>query len=158
MFKGFKDELSDGWKKWLVAAIILIATTKGEAIYNQFNTGVQIQEEIVFNHKVDSLSAITLSEKLHSPEFMIDLMSSPWMIDYKRKERNDLIKSSLHRDSSKVKMSASLSLKTGMTKSSVIDSVAVLLNLMKRGRPVTNEQCIFNSKKYGRGRSKMNSI
>ena len=161
MSKGFvpsKEEWIAGWKKWLVAAIILIATTKGEAIYNQFNSGVAIQEEISFNHKVDSVASLSISNKLKSPQFMLGLMNSPWMIDYKRKERDDMIKEALHKDSSKVKMSASLSLKTGMTKASVIDSMAVILNLMKRGRPVNNEKCIYNSKKYGRARNDMRSI
>lgn len=137
--KQFKDDLIDGWLKWLIAAIILFFTTQGEKIYNKFDTGIKIQEEIAFEHKVDSLAGVKLMKMSKSNEFMMGIMNSPWMIDYKRKERDDLIERSLHKDSSKVKMSASLVLKTGMNKEAMEDTIASMIN-------------IHNSKNYTRSR------
>jgi hypothetical protein len=137
--KQFKDDLIDGWLKWLIAAIILFFTTQGEKIYNKFDTGIKIQEEIAFEHKVDSLAGVKLMKMSKSNEFMMGIMNSPWMIDYKRKERDDLIKRSLHKDSTKVKMSASLVLKTGMNKEAMEDTIASMIN-------------IHNSRNYSRNR------
>jgi len=137
--KQFKDDLIDGWFKWLVAAIILFFTTQGEKIYDKFNTGIKIQEEIAFKNQVDSLAGVKLMKMSKSNEFMMGIMNSPWMIDYKRKERDDLIKKSLHKDSSKVKMSASLVLKTGMNKEAMEDTIASMIK-------------IHNSKSYTRSR------
>jgi len=87
--KQFKDDLIDGWFKWLVAAIILFFTTQGEKIYDKFNTGIKIQEEIAFKNQVDSLAGVKLMKMSKSNEFMMGIMNSPWMIDYKRKDREE---------------------------------------------------------------------
>jgi len=87
----------------------------------------------------DSLAGVKLMKMSKSNEFMMGIMNSPWMIDYKRKERDDLIKKSLHKDSSKVKMSASLVLKTGMNKEAMEDTIASMIK-------------IHNSKSYTRSR------
>jgi hypothetical protein len=127
-------------KKNIIAICLFLLTTVGGFTWNLIKKGGDVE----FNEKVEAV----VSNQLKSAEFMTKVMNSPFMIDYKKQQRAELIKEALHKDSSKVKMSSYLSLKTGMTKTSVMDSLVVLLHGMKRGRPINENECILITKKY----------
>ena len=95
-----------------------------------------------------------IDKRAVSPEVITSIMTSPFMIDQKRIERNKILNDALHKsDSSKVKLSSNLVLKTGMNKEAMADTLAsIIKNYCKNSGFVDNEQCIYNSKKYGRGR------
>jgi len=128
-----------------VLCVFLIA--KWDYVVKTFNYGKETKADIEFNNKLDS--ALTL--KIQSKDFMSKVMTSPFMIDYKRDQHNEFINESLRKDSSKVKMSAYLSLKTGMTNEAVMDSLVSLLNRMKKGRFINNDRCLQNISNNSRG-------
>ena len=102
--------------------------------------------EDYINNKID--------QRAVSPDLITKIMSSPFMIDQKRQEKREIIEDALHKtDSSKVKLSANLVLKTGMNKSAMADTLAsIIKNYCKNSGFVDNEKCVDNAKTYGRGR------
>jgi L-asparaginase II len=77
------------------------------------------------------------------------------MLDYKKREKELIIKEALHKgDSTKVKLSANLIAKTGMNKEAMADTLAsIISNWVKSKGFVNQSECIYNSKMYGRGRN-----
>ena len=93
-------------------------------------------------------------EKTTSDEFLNTIMTSPFMIDYKRHEKEETIKEALHKgDSTKVKLSANLIAKTGMNKEAMAVTLAsIITNWGDAKGFINNKQCIKNAKTYGRAR------
>lgn len=92
-----------------------------------------------------------IDERSTSPDLITKIISSPFMIDKKRIEKNEILNDALHNsDSLKVKLSANLVLKTGMNKQAMSDTLAsIIKNYCENKGFVSNIKCIENSKKYG---------
>lgn len=95
-----------------------------------------------------------IDQRATSPDLITKIMSSPFMIDQKRHEKREILEDALHKsDSSKVKLSANLVLKTGMNKTAMSDTLASIINNYCKNKGfVDNKKCIDNAKTYGRGR------
>lgn len=104
---------------------------------------------------VDERAEKIIIKKVTSVEFLTSIMDSPFMLDYKKHEKEEVIKEALHQgDSTKVKLSANLVAKTGMNKQAMADTLASIISSWVDSKGfVNNDKCVKNSKKYGRGRN-----
>jgi hypothetical protein len=91
--------------------------------------------------------------RITSPETLEKALKSPYMLDYQINQKNAWRDSELHKENSKIKFSAALVHKTGMNKEALIDSLAGIIKSNPTKSYITSEECIFNSKKYGRARN-----
>jgi hypothetical protein len=93
-----------------------------------------------------------IKTQIISPEVLGKAMNSPFMLDYKRDQKKEWSDTELHKDQSKLKFSGTLVSKTGMNKEAMSDTLASMINEHCKNKSfVTNDECIRNSKKYGRG-------
>jgi len=101
-----------------------------------------------------------VDERAVSPELITKIMMSPFMIDQKRNEKNSILSDALHKsDSLKVKLSSSLVVKTGMNKNAMADTLANMIKIHCLNKKyVTKEECILNSKEYGRSSRSMSPM
>lgn len=145
-------------KNWISAMVVLIVTTsitQCNKVVDYFDEGVSLKKQKDYDNKLDSALAIRFKDPVFMTKYVVN---SPFFIDQRRKERASIVDDVKHQDSTKLKMSAYVSSGAGMDKKAMMDSMIVLMNMMKKGRPVRNEQCIYNSKKYGRGLNQLRTI
>jgi len=132
----------------VVALIVFSLVSKWDNVVKTFDEGVEAQEVSAFNSRLDT----ALSFRFKDPIFMTKyVINSPFFIDWRRNERDLIITNMKQRDSSQINMSAYLSSITGMNKISMMDTIGVMIKLHNKGRAINNNQCIRNSKEYGRG-------
>lgn len=136
MPKGFlpsKKEWSEGWKKWLVGAIILLVVTKSEYFYDMIQFGEETKKNTEIKNLIkDELRYHTTGDGSH--DFMDSLMNSKYMNSYKIVQQQKLITYVMNsEDSTRLKMSAKLAQKTGMNIDAMIDTLAVMIVRNNKG-------------------------
>lgn len=140
-------------KNWFAAMAVLIVTTsisQCDKAVAYLDEGADLKAQLEYDNKLDT----ALVQRFKDYKFMTNLMNSPFMIDWKRHEREKMVDDIKHKDSTKLKMSAYVSSAAGMDKKAMMDSLVVVMNLMKKGRLISNDQCIRNSKEYCRARGR----
>jgi hypothetical protein len=114
---------------------------------------------IVVKPHIENFIDERIEVKIVSPEIMKKAMNSPFMLDYKMDQKIEWADSELHKDENKLKLSGTLVLKTGMNKDAMADTLASMIKLhCEEKKYVTNDECILNSKKYGRSQIKLTGI
>lgn len=100
-----------------------------------------------------------VDERVVSPVVMSKAMNSPFMLDYKMDQKREWADIELHKSESHLKFSGTLVSKTGMNKEAMSDTLASMIksHCLNKGF-ITNDQCIYNSKKYGRGQIKLTGM
>lgn len=97
-----------------------------------------------------------IDNRVSSPETLQKAFKSPYFLDYQKNQKREWTEQELHKTDNRVKFSSSLVSKTGMNKEAMGDTLAAMIKRNNLGTPyVTSEQCVFNSKKYGRARNQM---
>ncbi len=100
-----------------------------------------------------------VDERVVSPVVMSKAMNSSFMLDYKMDQKREWADSELHKDENKLKFSGTLVSKTGMNKDAMSDTLASMIKLhCEEKKYVTNDECVLNSKKYGRGQMKLKGM
>ena len=93
-----------------------------------------------------------IDTRVSSPETLQKAMKSPFMMDYQINQKKRWEEENLNKESSRMKLSSKLISKTGMNKDAMSDTLANMIRIhCQNNKYVTNDECIFNSKKYGRG-------
>jgi len=141
------------WTKIQENLVASIATLVAGVILTAFLTvgdwtkkGKELEDNKILDSRIMS---VMLSDSAQTKFVAQDKIKN-----FVHKVRLEAFEDARHQDSLKVKMSAYLSTETGMTKEALMDTLAVILNERKVGKKfITNNQCIKNSKQYGRGRS-----
>jgi len=96
------------------------------------------------NHRVE--------ERVISADVLVKAMNSPYMIDFQREQKRKWEDENLNKESGKIKFSTSLVSKTGMNRKAMEDTLSVMIKIHCKNKDyVTRDECIFNSKRYGRG-------
>jgi len=104
-------------KKNLVSIILFLITTIGGLVWSFIQKGAELE----FKEKVSTV----LEEKINSKDFMSGVMASDYMKEYKVTQQRKMVTVMLNsKDSGRVKFSAKLSAKTGLTVDALVDSLA----------------------------------
>jgi len=104
-------------KKNVVSIVLFLITSLGGLCWALIQKGAEVE----FKDKV----ANVIEEKINSKDFMDKVMTSNYMKEYKVIQRKQMITVMLNsNDSTRVKFSAKLSAKTGLTVDALVDSLA----------------------------------
>jgi len=104
-------------KKNIVSLGLFLISITGGVVWSFVQKGAELE----FKEKVEQV----LSDKIQSRDFMSDVMDSDYMKEYKVIQQKRMVTVMLNsNDSSRVKFSAKLSAKTGLTSDALVDSLA----------------------------------
>jgi hypothetical protein len=104
-------------KKNFVSLIGWFLVIVGGLVWNFIQKGAEVE----FNEKVEQV----LTSKIKSRDFMNNVMETDYMKEYKVIQQRKMVTVMLNsNDSSRVKFSAKLSAKTGLTVEALVDSLA----------------------------------
>lgn len=145
-----KEEFKKNVKTYILILFMSALVWFGDTIKGFLFTGVDVE----FNEKVDS----SVAKSMMSDVLISRFLEQPKVKEFVHKVRVQAIEDAMQKDSIKVKMSAYLSNETGMTIPSVMDSMVVLLNQMKKGRPINETECMLIIKKNVRDRHQLIGI
>ncbi len=110
-------KMGDFIKKNLVSIVLFLLTALGGVVW----TWIQKGAEAEFKDKVSTI----LEEAIESKDFMDKVMKSDYMTEYKVIQQKKMVTVMMNsNDSTRVKFSAKLSAKTGLTVDALIDSLA----------------------------------
>lgn len=100
---------------------------------------------------VDARIEAGVEAKMDDPVIVQKLLSNPLIVTYTERVEDEAIENIIKQDSNKVGMRTIIGQGTGIRDGFVTDTLIVMINERKSKNYVSNAQCIFNSKKYGRG-------
>lgn len=104
-------------KKNIISLIGWFIIVVGGLIWGLIQKGAEVE----FNERVSKI----MTEKVKSRDFMSNVMASDYMKEYKIIEQKKTVTMMLNsNDSNRVKFSAKLSAKTGLTVDALVDSLA----------------------------------
>lgn len=104
-------------KKNIVSICLFLLTAIGGVVWSFIQKGAEVE----FNEKVEKV----LSDKIQSRDFMNNVMETDYMKEYKIIQQRKMVTVMLNsNDSARVKFSAKLSAKTGLTVDALVDSLA----------------------------------
>ena len=130
------DAVKDNIKGVIVTTLAGLVIAAGVTVFEWTQYGARAEANRALDARVMSV--------ILSDSTQIKFLQQPKVKEFVHKIRLEAYEDAVHQDSLKVKMSVYLSSSTGMTKEALMDSLAVLLNGIKQGRPITNIQCINN--------------
>jgi len=140
----------------IIFSIVVCLVGWKDEVIAQFSEGQALLEQKQYNDKFDS----RLYQQFNNLVFMDSLKRTKLYKAMSAQEREKLVKEIQHDDATKLKMSAYISDGTGMAKKAMMDTMIVMVtkhnkDVNNKKKFVTNSECIFNSKKYGRGQHAM---
>jgi hypothetical protein len=113
-------------KKNIVSICLFLLTAIGGLVWSFIQKGAEAE----FNEKVEQV----LTNKIQSRDFMNDVMETDYMKEYKVIQQRRMVTVMLNsNDSSRVKFSAKLSAKTGLTVEALVDSIAARVHEKQLG-------------------------
>ena len=126
-------------KKNIVSICLFLLTAIGGLVWSFIQKGAEAE----FNEKVEKV----LSDKIQSRDFMNNVMETDYMKEYKIIQQRKMVTVMLNsNDSSRVKFSAKLSAKTGLTVDALVDSLAARV----QEKQWTESEIIELIRKYNR--------
>ena len=126
-------------KKNIVSVILFLITSLGGLTWALIQKGAEAE----FKEKVSKI----LIEKIESKDFMDKVMRSEYMREYKVIQQRKMVTVMLNsNDSNRVKFSAKLSAKTGLTVDALVDSLAARV----QEKNLTEKQVVELIRKYNR--------
>ena len=126
-------------KKNIVSICLFLLTAIGGLVWSFIQKGAEAE----FNEKVEKV----LSDKIQSRDFMNNVMETDYMKEYKIIQQRKMVTVMLNsNDSARVKFSAKLSAKTGLTVDALVDSLAARV----QEKQWTESEIIELIRKYNR--------
>ena len=107
---------------------------------------------VAMPHVRDYIKEVVQNE-VTSVETLSKVLQSDVITTYSKKIEVKAVENIIKKDSTRVGLRTYIGIKTGIRDNFVGDSLAqLLINSQKPSLYITDEKCIFNSKKYGRRR------